>query len=182
MNRSISLIIVATLVYIASLSAFAAGVHKWVDENGVTHYSDEAPTSSATQVTFIEVPATYSTAANVENEYYSITNQWMRLHKERIAREKIKLEKAKQKAAQRPAVPQELYLNEPYEDRYIVGYPNFIHRSHGRDRFHHKSRRDHSGKRAKHHRSGHSDRFRGQGLRHKSNSHRNSSGVTLKIH
>jgi len=176
MHRTISLIIVAALFATASLPVLADSVHKWVDEKGVTHYSDEAPAATVTQVSLIEIPANYSSTAEVEDDYYSISNQWMRLHEERIALEKIKLEKAKQKAAQQPVAPQVVYVNEPYEDRYVVAQPNFFHRGHVRNRFHHKSLQDHSGKHAKPHRSGRSDRGRG----HKSNSHRNSSGVALK--
>lgn len=190
MNRSISLFIVANLIYIASLSAFAENVHKWVDEKGVTHYSDKAPTSSDTQVIVIEVPATHSTTADVENDYYSITNQWMRVYEERIALEKIKIEKAKQKAAQRPVAPQVVYLNDPDDYRYVVGYSNFFHRKHRHNRFRDKSNRrfrdksnKHYGdKHAKHHRRGHSDKFQGQRRGHSSHSNRKSSGLTLKIH
>ena len=135
MNRSIALLPLAILTNCVLLSADAASVYKWVDANGVTHYSDEAPASSTTQVTLIDVPTTQSVAANVESDYYSIANQWARLHEELIKREKLKLEKARQKAAQSPQI---VYINEPNETRYVVAYPGFLHRRHGRSRYHKK--------------------------------------------
>ena len=180
MHRHISLIIVAILLYLASVPVFAESVHKWVDEKGVTHYSDHGPASSTVQVTLIEVPATYSTTAtNVEKDYYSITNQWMRLHQERLEREKIKLEKAKQRAAQQPVAPQIIYVNEPERDRYVVAYPRVFHRNfkHHR-RLHHKRN---GGKHAIHHRRGNSVKLYGQDRRHKIRSRRNAAGLTLDI-
>lgn len=116
----------AVLLCCAVSSVWAAGIHKWVDESGITHYSDMAPVADVDQVAVIEVSSAYSTNNNVEQDYYSITNQWMRIHQERLDREKIKLEKAKQKAVQQPVAPQVVYVNEPNKDRYRVSYPFFI--------------------------------------------------------
>ncbi len=93
------------------------------------------------EVTLIELPAKHTTAPDAENDYYSISNQWMRVHKERIAREQIKLEKAKVKASQRPAEPSVVYVNEP-EYGYGYGYPY---------RYRHKYRHK---RKDKHHRRG----------------------------
>ena len=135
MNRSIALLPLAILTHCVLLSADAASVYKWVDANGVTHYSDEAPASSTTRVTLIDVPTTQSVAANVESDYYSIANQWARLHEELIKREKLKLEKARQKAAQSPQI---VYINESNASRYVVAYPGFFHRRPGHGRYHKK--------------------------------------------
>lgn len=125
----LQVIVTLTVLYcFALLPAYASGIHKWVDEQGVTHYSDQAPESDILQVSVIEIPAAHYTVSDIEKDYYSITNQWMRVHQERLELEKIKLEKAKQKAAQRPAPPQVVYVNESYEDRYRVAYPFFIHK------------------------------------------------------
>ncbi len=181
---------VATLFAMTLMPVYADQVHKWVDDKGVTHYSDKAPVSSASQVTVVEVSAMYSTTTDVEDDYYSITNQWMRIHKERIEREKIKLEKAKQRAAQRPVAPQVVYLNDPYEGRYGVGYPFYFynnkyrrHRSHGNSnrRFRDKSNEHYGDKRARHDRRGRSEKLQGQGRGRGTHSHRNASGATLKI-
>ncbi len=184
MNRIKSLHVVAILFCIALSPVYAEGVHKWVDENGVTHYSDAAPNSSATKVTIIEVHATYAATNAAEQNYYSIMNQWMRLHEERIEREKIKLEKAKQKAALQPVAPQVIYVNEPSESRYIVPYTSYLHPNHPRHRFQHKSNR-HFGD--QHRRGGRSGRLLGYGRRLDSSKqslsrHRKASGLTLSLH
>jgi len=150
MNRSNALLIIAIFMGSGLLPAYATSVHKWVDTNGITHYSDEAPASSTTQVTLIEIPTNHTLAVDAENNYYSITNQWMRLHKERIEREKIELEKAKQKAAQSPVTPQIVYVNEPSEKRYVAAYRGFFQRRHGHRRFYDKSRYYTSDLRKKH--------------------------------
>jgi Domain of unknown function (DUF4124) len=50
--------IMFTLMSVACTVAFSATVYKWVDENGVTHYSDQ-PHENAEKVT-VAAPQTYS--------------------------------------------------------------------------------------------------------------------------
>src|ERR1700747_1605239 len=50
--------ILFTLMSVACAVAFAATVYRWVDENGVTHYSDQ-PHENAEKVT-VAAPQTYS--------------------------------------------------------------------------------------------------------------------------
>lgn len=125
----------------AVLPADAEIVHKWVDTNGLTHYSDEISTPPRTQVTLIEISQSKPLTNNTETDYYSIKNQWRRLHKERIDLEKLKSEKARLEAAQQPVAPQIVDVNEPKEKRYVVAiYPRFLHRRHGHRRFHYYSK------------------------------------------
>jgi len=180
MNRSIALLIIAILMNSVLLSAYAANVYKWVDAKGITHYSDEEPAPSTTQVTLIDVPATQSVTVNAENDYYSIANQWMRLHEELIKQEKIKLEKAKQKAALQPVAPQVIYINEPNANRYVVAYPGLFHRRHGRSRFHHKPKHYSGDMPGKYPRGEGSGKLHWKGSRLGSNKHRNASGLVFK--
>ena len=46
------------LLWVACAAAFSATVYRWVDENGVTHYSDQ-PHEGAEKVT-VSAPQTYS--------------------------------------------------------------------------------------------------------------------------
>jgi hypothetical protein len=59
--------IMFTLLTVActATTAFAATVYKWVDENGVTHYSDQ-PHENAQKVT-ISAPQTYSASKGLYN-------------------------------------------------------------------------------------------------------------------
>lgn len=112
MQRVISSIFVAVLFLFGASLVNADAVHKWVDVNGVTHYSDEVPSDEVKTVTQINLPVYSSSSSDAENDYYSIANQWMRVHEQRLALEKIKLEKAKQEAALRPVEPQVIVVNE----------------------------------------------------------------------
>jgi len=82
-------------------------IHKWVDADGVTHYSDEPPADAATTATGIELPAAARRVAQPQNDYYSIDRQWQRMRQERLERDRIALEKARIRAARqaRETVP-----------------------------------------------------------------------------
>ncbi len=103
-------------------------VHKWVDAEGVTHYSDQLPedeqsTKAAKQ---IAVSNTYSSSNQVayREDYYSVTNQWARMKKERIERKQLQLNKKKQNATQH-VTPQIVYLNQGEERPRSVYYPAY---------------------------------------------------------
>ena len=119
----------------------AAVVHKWIDEKGVTHYSDAAPETPATMVTRIDLRDRNPAKNSVKNDYYSIKNQWQRLHKERLEQEKLKLEKARQEAALRSAEPQVVYIDEPREKQTAVFYQGSYHPRYGHGRSHKRHKR-----------------------------------------
>lgn len=84
----------ATLTALLTAVAAAAEgvtVHRWVDDQGVTHFSDTAPRTAVRserwEVTVRE--AEPDPAAG----YYSVANQWRRLSRERDAREARRLER-----------------------------------------------------------------------------------------
>jgi len=123
------------------LPVSAAVVHKWVDEKGVTHYSDAAPETPATMVTKIDLRNRKPAKSSVQNDYYSIKNQWQRLHKERLEQEKVKVEKTRQEAALRSAEPQVVYINEPREKQAAIVYQGSFHPRHGHGRLHKRHNR-----------------------------------------
>ncbi len=115
------------VLFIASLVAspiYAEQIHKWIDEEGVTHYSDSAPESKTEDVSVIETLDEYTVPQNLDEDYYSITNQWLRMNEERLAREKLKLEQEKQRAASQPPPPQVIYVQE--DVGYGVSYPYYF--------------------------------------------------------
>ena len=135
------LIINLTFVLLCSgifLPVSAAVVHKWVDEKGVTHYSDAAPETPATAVTKIDMGNRKAAKSSVNNDYYSIKNQWQRLHKERLEQEKLKLEKTRQEAVLRSVEPQVVYINESPEKQAGVVYQGSFYPWHGHGRLHKK--------------------------------------------
>ena len=125
------------------LPAQATVVHKWIDADGVTHYSDEAPGSSTSPVSVIDIPQRNRVKTNIDDDYYSIRNQWQRVYKERLEKQQLESEKARQQAAPEAATPQVVYIRESHENLYAIGYPGSFHRRYGRNRLHKKYRRHH---------------------------------------
>lgn len=141
MKRSIATQGLVVLLGCLLLPAHAAVVHKWIDADGITHYSDVAPGPAITDVSMIDVPTGKSDTTDVKDDYYSIKNQWQRVYKERLERQKLELERDRQKAALQSTTPQVVYINESSDKRYAVTYLG---------RFHHRYR--HGGLRKRHHR------------------------------
>ena len=133
----------ALAVVCLSLPAAAAEVHKWVDENGVTHYSDAPPPAAETAVIRIE-PA-HGTGGAGKDGYHSIANQWARMHRERLERERIKLEKARIEAARQAARTEVVCVEKPAaEKRYAVTlFPGRWYRHAGHRGSHYRVGRHH---------------------------------------
>ena len=152
MMRTIATQGLVILVSCAFVPADATIVHKWVDADGVTHYSDEAPAAATTQVIEIDAPVSRTIKANVDSDYYSIANQWARLHKERIEQEKLRLERSRQEAARQPPTPQVVYIDEPNDKQYVTAYPVRYHYRHKRYRSYKKTRSNSGYARTRHYR------------------------------
>ncbi len=127
----ISLYLIVFLLVAILKPVHAGSVHKWIDAQGVTHYSDQLPENNSKmaaqiEVTRVDVSSTYHHSSK-QDDYYSVTNQWARMREERIARKQLQLEKAKLKAAQRSAVPQVVYVNEIEENQSRgIYYPTYL--------------------------------------------------------
>ena len=116
----------------------AVDVHKWIDEQGVTHYSDEAP--EAIETTLIDLPDPVVAVSGGENEdYYSISKQWERMNRERLEREKLALEKARIEAVLHPPATTTVYVRDDGEDRIIPVYHDFRFRKTRGHRRHHRA-------------------------------------------
>jgi len=134
MNCVKTIINATILISVFLLPAYAGVVHKWVDEKGTTHYSDEAPVADSSEMIQIEQSETTQATAGAQGDYYSIANQWERMLKERLKRAKLKLEHDRLKAAKREDKPDKIYLREPDEKRYVTFY-------NGYRRYHRQSRK-----------------------------------------
>lgn len=71
-------------------SAVAGEVYRWVDEDGVVHFSDLPPAVDVRTAESIEIPAFAPPARNVAEDYYSVTNQLRRMREQRLALEKAR--------------------------------------------------------------------------------------------
>lgn len=86
----IVLILMASGIFAGSV-AVAQDYYKWVDEQGVTHYSEIQPADEVEHQT-LTLPDQYAAPSNPEDDYYSIQNQLNRT-----------LDRSEQIARQRPA-------------------------------------------------------------------------------
>ena len=131
-----SAVIFILLMLGVSGQAMAATVHKWVDADGVTHYSDQAPPEAAAEISQVSLNETTTSGPKkqaVEDNYYSIANQWQRMQREgelrrqyELQRQKIRVEQ--QKVAERSRVPDRA---EDDDRRYIGIYGYHKKRRHG---------------------------------------------------
>ena len=97
-----------------------------------SHYSDEPPPTARSPVTLIDVPE--SRGIGQKGDYYSIANQWARMHRERIELDRIRLEQDRLKAAQpaQAARTEVVYIEKPAaETRYVVLHKHKWRRHHG---------------------------------------------------
>jgi|GEM_PF-1122853 len=138
---------VFTLVILAGgnrVDVQAAEIHKWIDERGITHYSDEAPQSPGVTVTRLEI-STHGSAGPVPSQtpgdYYSIANQWQRMQQERLQQQRLELQRARLSIARQTETEPVREFDEPRTTRYVAAYPYPIHRRHGH---HYKHRRRHA--------------------------------------
>ena len=123
----------------------AAAVHKWVDDRGITHYSDAAPEESETSVIQLEINTgnrSSNAASEKSDHYYSIANQWQRIQQERLQQQQLELQKAALTATRATDPGRADYDEEDRSTRYVVAYPGKFRRRHGyrkRHPRHHRS-------------------------------------------
>ena len=125
----------------------AAAVHKWVDDRGVTHYSDAAPDAVETSVVQLEI-STGSRSTNAASEsldhYYSIANQWQRIQQERLQQQQLELQKIALTATRTTDPGRANYDDEKRTTRYIAAYPAKLHRRHGYRKRHQRTHRSYT--------------------------------------
>lgn len=139
-HKLIAMLLLAGTAALCVQPAAADTVYRWVDANGVTHFSDKAPANVKAQAMQIETPAP---APNPEKDYYSVVNQERRMAKslaelnQQADREwalKIAAEKASQ-PAETPAPesesqPETVYVYPPYRPGHFRHRHHHAHRAH----------------------------------------------------
>ena len=115
------------------LSVPAATVHRWVDEHGVTHFSDAPPSGDVDDVKTLELSDDFPAAPDTRTNYYSIANQWERMREERDEKTRVELQKARIRAEKAAAVAYSEPAAEAPERRY---YPTYFPLSADRHRPH----------------------------------------------
>ena len=120
----------------ALFEAQAQQLYKWVDAQGVTHYSEALPIQDVDHVAF-DITKHYP-AANPQDDYYSIQNQLKRLQERRSQQlaEKRQLTEASG-ARQRTADTIYVQVNEPERDYYLPGYYPYYNSHHYPNHYNH---------------------------------------------
>jgi regulator of protease activity HflC (stomatin/prohibitin superfamily) len=83
---------------LAAIEVHAQTVHKWVDEEGVTHYSDLKPANDGAEVREIEIPAAPVSGYDSKKVTERINKQVQQMQQEREAREREREAVAAEKA------------------------------------------------------------------------------------
>lgn len=133
MNRRTLLCALIILASVHQGSVSAATIHKWVDEKGITHYSDQAPAAS-TGVTRFEIDArgyAISSALRESDRFYSIANQWKRLNRERLQRQQLALQQAALKVNRQTYTPPPRHAYDDRAQRNVVVLSRRVYRRHG---------------------------------------------------
>ena len=132
MSRISTICVLAVLAGSNAITANAATVHKWIDESGITHYSDAPPPARQTEVTRLEIRwqgSNKAIASNRPANYYSIANQWQRMYQERLQRMQLNLQRAALKQdSSSTQIPVQRYDSD--NNRYLLAYPRRFYRRH----------------------------------------------------
>ena len=100
MNRIPLLAVVAISAFVLSAVADAQSVKKWVDEDGVTHYSDQAPDKAASAVKNVDMEAASTTEYDSFETNQRIQNNLQKLVNERKQREAEAVDRRERRAAE----------------------------------------------------------------------------------
>ncbi|MDW3095437.1 MAG: DUF4124 domain-containing protein [Gammaproteobacteria bacterium] len=117
--------ILMVVLCMLAIETQAQQLYKWVDAQGVTHYSETLPSQDIDHATF-EFTEDYQ-VSNSQDDYYSIQNQLKRLQ-ERRAQQRAEKQQALKEKEVKQQVPEIIYVqaHEP-EGRYYlpVYYPRY---------------------------------------------------------
>ena len=128
----------ATVIYLslllslpASLSS-AAQVYTWIDNAGITHFSETPPPDPATDTQLVDIQPPPAPANTPDEDFYSVINQADRMERSRLANEKLVAEKkqadaeASKARAEAAALQQGAYNRSTSDDtRYYPAYPYY---------------------------------------------------------
>ncbi len=131
--RHLGILLSAALCAAIALPAAAYEIYKWVDEDGVVHYSQWAPEDSDAEVAKLEFERTNPPGYDPAEDDYSIENQAERIGEQwrAIAEEKEAREEAERAAAieQRLAeLERRDALHEPVYRPFVSAFPPLGHR------------------------------------------------------
>ena len=117
-NRTKRIVALAFLLVIASANVGASEIYQWVDENGVSHFSQQPPTKDTRDVstrTFIETAPAVSGEAEDIYDTKAHEERMVEWRKQREQERKDARDRRDQDARKQPTYPQpESYGRRPY--------------------------------------------------------------------
>jgi DNA invertase Pin-like site-specific DNA recombinase len=122
-NESFTMkILVTTAILLSALSLAASEAHaqtikKWVDEEGITHYSDQKPVNDGAEFREVEIPeaSVSEYESNIVNE--RINNQLQQMQQDREAREREAEARERARAANEALKREPIIGEKKREDR-----------------------------------------------------------------
>lgn len=131
-SRTVILLLLTLARFAHAGEEMRVEVYKWVDADGVTHYSEAPPAQSRAEVaSFERMNLEFNPARPLQaQDYYSIINQAKRMEASRLARERLKHERERlrvqrlaQHAATRGADPRASDTSNRYVYPVFLGQP-----------------------------------------------------------
>ncbi len=121
--RKASTLAIGCLVAVFMTYAIAAPVYTWIDQDGVTHYSETPPENHAVDSEMIELEPAPAAGPAPDDDYFSVIRQAERMEKSRLENEKVRTERLQAEAAVRRAAAAEQARPTRYDDetkRYLL--------------------------------------------------------------
>ena len=129
--KKISGLVIGCLAAFSMTHAIATPVFTWVDQDGVTHFSESPPEDASVESFQINLEQAPAAGPAQDDDYFSVVNQAGRMEKSRLENEKVRTERLQAEAAARQAAT----ANQPrsasnYNDtnRYYPVYPYYGYR------------------------------------------------------
>jgi hypothetical protein len=145
--KQTTVIYLSLLLTLPASLASAAQAYTWVDDAGITHFSETPPPDPATDTQLVNIQPPPTPANVPTGDFYSVINQAERMERSRLANEKLAAEKkqadaeASKARAEAAALQRRLYDNSTNDDtRYYPVYPYYPRYGHhpGRPGYGHK--------------------------------------------
>ena len=129
--KQTTVIYLSLLLTLPASLASATQVFTWLDEAGVTHFSETPPPDPATDTQLVDIAPPPASANVPSGDFYSVINQADRMERNRLANEKLAAEKkqadaeASKARAEAAALQQGAYNNSYDDPRYYPVYPYY---------------------------------------------------------
>jgi hypothetical protein len=91
-------ICLSVFLLLSTAVACATEIYTWVDDSGITHFSETPPAADATGTQIIDIAPTATPESVMDDDFYSVVNQAERMEARRLENEKLAAEKKQAEA------------------------------------------------------------------------------------